>query len=332
MADLRRVAVVGAGRMGRGIALSCALAGVEAVLVDLKQRDADGRARVEREAHEEVGRDLRFLADVGLLQAADLARLAALVSVLPAVPAQAVVPGCEVVFEGVPETLEAKRAAFEWISAHASPDAIVASTTSTMDVNQLADLVSGPGRFLNAHWLNPAHLMPLVEIAVGDRTDAATVTRLRAALVALGKVPVTCAASPGYIVPRIQALAMNEAARLVEEGVASAQDIDTAVRTGFGLRFAVLGLLEFIDWGGNDILYYASGHLAEQIDKDRYRAPQIVRRNMVEGRNGVREGIGFYDYRGKDVAAYRRDRLEHFVRLIQYLDLLPPGLRRRSGD
>jgi 3-hydroxybutyryl-CoA dehydrogenase len=119
---------------------------------------------------------------------------------------------------------------------------------------------------------------------------------------------------------------MNEAARLVEEGVASAEDVDTAVRTGFGLRYAVLGLLEFIDWGGNDILYYASGHLSRTIDADRYRVPGIIERNMREGRNGVREGSGFYDYANIDVDAYRRERLARFVRLVEHLGLLPPGL------
>jgi 3-hydroxybutyryl-CoA dehydrogenase len=108
--------------------------------------------------------------------------------------------------------------------------------------------------------------------------------------------------------------------------VASAEDIDTAVRVGFGLRFAVLGLLEFIDWGGNDILYYASGHLARTVDAGRYRVPAIVETNMREGRNGVREGAGFYDYHGRDVDAYRRQRLEQFVRLAGFLGLLPPGL------
>ena len=125
--------------------------------------------------------------------------------------------------------------------------AVVASTTSTLNVDELAEMVTEPKRFLNAHWLNPAHLMPLVEVAVGAATSEAAYAALHDSLSAIGKVPVRCAASPGYIVPRIQALAMNEAARLVEEGVASSEDVDTAVRVGFGLRFAVLGLLEFID-------------------------------------------------------------------------------------
>ncbi len=109
-------------------------------------------------------------------------------------------------------------------------------------------------------------------------------------------MPVECTASPGYIVPRIQALAMNEAARLVEEGVATAEDVDKAVKYGFGFRFAILGLLEFIDWGGGDILYYASRYMSEAMDDKRFEAPKIVQDNMAAGRNGLRDGKGFYDY------------------------------------
>jgi 3-hydroxybutyryl-CoA dehydrogenase len=321
-----RIAAVGAGRMGRGIALSCAIAGVESLLVDLKSRTADDFARLEAQARAEIERDLEFLARLGVLRSERLPALVSTVAVLPADEAADALSGCELVFEGVPETLEAKRNAFAWIGKVASPQTIVASTTSTMGVNELAAMITRPQRFLNAHWLNPAHLMPLVELSVGSETAPDVTKRVRAILTSLGKVPVVCSASPGYIVPRVQALAMNEAARLVEEGVASAEDVDTAVRVGFGLRFAVLGLLEFIDWGGNDILYYASGHLSRTIDAQRFRAPTIIERNMRSGRNGVREGEGFYDYKDVDVGAYRAERLERFVRLIQHLGLLPPGL------
>jgi 3-hydroxybutyryl-CoA dehydrogenase len=326
MYELARVAVVGAGRMGRGIALSCAIAGIESVLVDLKSRPADDFARLDAEIAADLERELRFLVGVGLLPATSLPTLVATVRVLPAVRAANALSSCDLIFEGVPETSAAKRAALGWIGETAGAGVIVASTTSTMGVNEVAAMIRKPERFLNAHWLNPAHLMPLVEISVGGRTDPDVTQRLQAALTSLGKVPVVCSASPGYIVPRIQALAMNEAARLVEEGVASAADVDTAVRVGFGLRFAVLGLLEFIDWGGNDILYYASGHLARTIDAARYRAPAIIENNMRASRNGVRDGAGFYDYRGVDVDSYRRQRLAQFVRLLQHLDLLPRGL------
>jgi 3-hydroxybutyryl-CoA dehydrogenase len=109
----------------------------------------------------------------------------------------------------------------------------------------------------------------------------------------------------------------------VEEGVASAEDVDTAVRTGFGLRFAVLGLLEFIDWGGGDILYYASKNLAENLDAARFAAPEVVSRNMQEAKRGIRDGEGFYDYRDIDIARYREQRLAAFVALLRHRGLMP---------
>jgi len=134
-------------------------------------------------------------------------------------------------------------------------------------------------------------------------------------------VPVVCAASPGYIVPRIQALAMNEAARMVEEGVASADEIDKAIKYGFGFRFAVLGLLEFIDWGGGDILHYASRYLTGALNSDRYAAPDIIGRNMAEEKIGLSTRQGFLDYSGMDVDAYRDGRLKAFVDLLQHFEL-----------
>eukprot|EP01031_Cornospumella_fuschlensis_P020729 gene20729-25415_t len=170
------------------------------------------------------------------------------------------------------------------------PDAILASTTSTILVDDLSPAVVNPARFLNAHWLNPAYIVPLVEVSPGRATAPEVTARLNAMLEAIGKVPVVCAATPGFIVPRIQALAMNEAARMVEEGVASAADIDKAVKYGFGFRFGVLGVLEFIDFGGGDILYHASRYLTEALGNERYAAPEIIARNMAEGRTGVATG------------------------------------------
>jgi 3-hydroxybutyryl-CoA dehydrogenase len=144
---------------------------------------------------------------------------------------------------------------------------------------------------------------------------------MKALLQATGKVPVICAARPGYIVPRIQALAMNEAARMVEEGVASAEDIDTAIKYGFGFRFAVLGMLEFIDWGGGDILYYASRYLTQALGNERYAAPEIVERNMREGRIGLTTRKGFLDYEALDLESYRRERLKAFVAMLGFLGL-----------
>jgi 3-hydroxybutyryl-CoA dehydrogenase len=224
----------------------------------------------------------------------------------------------------VPEVLDLKREALARASKLAGPKPIIASTTSTILVDDLSSAVDHPERFLNAHWLNPAFLVPLVEVSPGRHTDPASTERVKALLESVGKVPVVCAARPGYIVPRIQALAMNEAARMVEEGVASAEDIDKAIKYGFGFRFAVLGLLEFIDWGGGDILYYASRYLTGALGNQRYAAPEIVERNMADGRRGLRDGAGFLSYEGLDVEAYRRGRLKAFVDLLGHFGLSRP--------
>ena len=199
--------------------------------------------------------------------------------------------------------IDLKREVLAAASKCVGPEIIIASTTSTILVDDLSGAVDHRERFLNVHWLNPAYLIPLVEISPGAATNPAVIARVKTLLESIGKVPVVCAATPGFIVPRIQALAMNEAARMVEEGVASAEDIDKAIRYGFGFRYAVLGLLEFIDWGGGDILYYASRYLTGALGDERYAAPDIVERNMTEGRRGLRDGAGFLNYQGLDIEA-----------------------------
>jgi 3-hydroxybutyryl-CoA dehydrogenase len=194
-----------------------------------------------------------------------------------------------------------------------------------MVVDSLAEFVAGPERFLNAHWLNPAFLIPLVEVSPGERTAEPAVDKLMDLLKSVGKLPVRCKASPGYIVPRIQAVAMNEAARMVEEGVATAEDIDAAVRAGFGLRYATMGLVEFIDWGGVDILYHASNYLRTALGSDRFASPAIIDAMMQAGDTGLHAGKGFYDFADVDPDAFRRDKLATFVALLRHLDLLPPA-------
>ena len=318
------VACLGAGRMARGIAVVFAYAGHEVTIVDVKARDSDGYAATKKAALAEVTDTLAALAGFGLFDPSRVPAIAARVKVLPEADAGNTLRAAAVIFEGVPEVPALKREVLARASKLAGPTPIIASTTSTILVDDLSGAVEHPERFLNAHWLNPAFLVPLIEVSPGARTDKAVVERLKALLESIGKVPVVCAATPGYIVPRIQALAMNEAARMVEEGVASAEDIDKAIKYGFGVRFATLGMLEFIDWGGGDILFYASRYLTKALASDRYTAPEIVERNMSEGRIGLKTAQGFLDYEGRDLDAYRRERLAAFVRLLGHLDMTRP--------
>jgi 3-hydroxybutyryl-CoA dehydrogenase len=324
------IACLGAGRMGRGIAVAFAYAGHMVTMIDVKPRSAEEFAKLEADALGEVGKTFASLSTLGLMTEADVGPLIARVSVVPADRSGTALSDAGIVFEGVPEIVELKREMLGTAARQVGPDTIIASTTSTILVDDLSGAIVNPRRFLNVHWLNPAYLIPLVEISPGKATDPAVLEEVKALLEGIGKVPVVCAATPGFIVPRIQALAMNEAARMVEEGVASAEEIDKAIRYGFGFRYAVLGLLEFIDWGGGDILYFASRYLEGALGSDRYRSPEVISRNMHEGRIGLRTGAGFLDYSGLDVDAYRAKRLQAMVDLLRHFDLARPPVLDRS--
>jgi 3-hydroxybutyryl-CoA dehydrogenase len=320
---MTKIVAIGAGRMGRGIAQVFASAGYRVAIVDLKPRPAGEAQTLLAEAKDEVVRNLDFLTSLGLLDQARAAAIAERIELVDVAGAPRALAGAEFIFEGVPEVLAAKRDALERLSEMAPPGAVIASTTSTISVEKLSKFVAAPARFLNAHWLNPAYLIPLVEVSPGATTDEGAVDKLMALLRRVGKEPVRCKASPGYIVPRIQAVAMNEAARMVEEGVATAEDIDTAIRAGFGIRYATMGLVEFIDWGGVDILYYASRHLKEELKSERFQSPEIVDRMMARGDMGLKSGKGFYDYSTLDPDDWRRRKLTAFVALLDHLKMLP---------
>jgi len=319
-----RVAAVGAGRMGRGIALAFAYGGYEVDLIDLRPRSSGDWARLSGEAREDMASSLAMLEELGAIPEDAAARLLGRINLCPHSGAADFLAKADVIFECVTETLESKKDALSKICAWARSDAILASTTSTILVTDLMPFVTQPERLLNAHWLNPAYVIPLVEMSVHPGTTAAVVDRMRSLLEEIGKVPVVCGPTPGFIVPRLQALIMNEAARMVEEGAATADEIDKATRLGLGLRFAALGVIEFIDYGGNDILYHASNYLSAKVSPERYAAPEIVKRLMREDRNGLKSGEGFYDYRGRDLKEYRKDVLARTLGMLRHAGLQKP--------
>ena len=311
------VICLGAGRMGRGIAVCFAYAGHDVVVIDAKPRDAAGFAALSADVIAELRATFASMASFGLFDPQHIDAILARVTVRPDAETADIIAQNGILFECIPEIADLKRELFARISAIAPPDMIIASTTSAILVDELSPAVVLPSRFLNAHWLNPAYIIPLVEVSPGAATSPDTVTRLLALLESIGKVPVVCKPSPGFIVPRIQSLAMNEAARMVEENVASPEDIDKAVRYGFGFRFSVLGLLEFIDWGGGDILYHGSRYLSQALQSPRFDPPQNVIDNMHAGRLGLRAGQGFFDYPPAEVEAYRHARLQALVNRLR---------------
>ncbi len=309
---IEAVAVIGAGRMGRQIALTCALGGCRALLVDLKPR-ADARAAL-ADARREIARDLSLMAEEDIIKSVEVA------PVLDRIEDRtelAGLEGCGFVQEALPESVDLKREVFARLAGRLAPDAIIASTSSTISPKHLADAVAGPERFLVVHWLNPAHIIPLVEVVPGAATSAAVVDRTVAFLERLGKTPVRCADSPGFIVPRLQILLMNEAVRLVEEGVAAPEEVDRAIRAGLGFRYAGVGVFEFIDWGGVDILYRASEFMTRATGQERYRTPALVAEKMQRNELGPKTGRGFFDYAGETRERFETAKVRQLLRCLK---------------
>ena len=322
-----RFAAVGAGRMGRGIAVAFAYAGHRIALIDLRERSPEAMKKLRAEVQTEVESALRNLAELGVVPPEQVEQIAARVELVEARNAPQALAGAELLFEGVPETMEAKKDAFDWMNRYCRDDAILTSTTSSILVTQLKDLVRLPERFLNMHWLNPAYVIPVVELSCHEGTTPEVLARAKAIMESIGKLPVVCGATPGYIVPRLQALVMNEAARMIEEGAATAEEIDKATRYGMGLRFAALGVVEFIDFGGADILHHASREMAASIDAGRYTAPAIVGEMVAQQKLGLKTASGFYDYEGRDLAAYRRDVLTRTLGMLKHAGMLRPPVK-----
>jgi 3-hydroxybutyryl-CoA dehydrogenase len=307
-------AVIGAGRIGRQIALAFALGGWRVRLRDVKPRSRADADAVLAGARREIERDLGLMVDEAVVKPAEAAD--ALAGIETGVGLDGLAE-CAFVQEALPELLDVKREALARLRGRVRDDAIIASTSSTISPRHLADAVSGPERFLVAHWLNPAHIIPLVEVVPGAATAAAIVQRTLALLERLGKTPVRCGDSPGFIGPRLQVLLMNEAVRLVEEGVATPEDVDRAFRAGMGFRYASVGIFEFIDWGGVDILQRASRFMTQATGEARFAAARLVDEKIARNELGPKTGRGFFDYDGDRRDAFETAKVRALLRQLK---------------
>jgi 3-hydroxybutyryl-CoA dehydrogenase len=310
-----RIGVLGAGRIGRQIALAFALGGCHVRLVDVKPgRPAAEAERTLADARREITRDVGLMVEERVItdveSAAILDRIEGRIGL-------AALGGCAFVQEALPESVALKRTELARLAGALDADTIVASGSSTISPSHLCDAVERPERFLIAHWLNPAHIIPLVDVVPGPRTAPETVERTLTLLESLGKTPVRCGDSPGFIGPRLQVLLMNEAVRLVEEGVATPEDVDRAFRAGMGFRYASIGIFEFIDWGGVDILYRASRYMTEALGDERFKPARLVEEKMARNELGPKTGRGFFDYTGERREAFETEKVRALLRRLR---------------
>jgi 3-hydroxybutyryl-CoA dehydrogenase len=279
--DLRIITVIGAGTMGHGIAHVAAMMGATVHLYDaLAGGAAAGR--------EKVGKNLAKGVELGKVEAS--ARDAALARILPFDELAAACAGTDCVIEAVPERLDLKQEIFRELEKLTPRHALLATNTSSLPIAAIAGAIGTPGRVVGMHFFNPVHMMKLVEVVQHAAVDPEMVALAVALSERMGKTPITVADSPGFASSRLGLVIGLEAMRMVEQGVASAADIDTAMKLGYGHP---MGPLELTDLVGLDVRLGIAEYLAQAIGPA-FTPPQTLRDKVAAGHLGKKSGQGYY--------------------------------------
>jgi 3-hydroxybutyryl-CoA dehydrogenase len=280
------VLVVGGGTMGRGIAGLCALSGHTSRIYE---EDPSARASLRSAIESSWRRGV----EKGKLPADAAAAAGTRLEVTERleVPAE-----CDFVLEAVPESLDLKRKIFAELDRIAPARTVLASNTSSLSIGAIAAATRRPDRVIGIHFFNPVAAMPLVEIVLSPQTSADTQSRAASFVAALGKEAVRVKDSPGFATSRLGVALGLEAMRMVEEGVASASDIDRAMELGYGHR---MGPLKTSDLVGLDVRLSIAQTLARELDPVRFRPPEVLKRLVADGKTGKKSGEGFYHWEGE---------------------------------
>jgi 3-hydroxybutyryl-CoA dehydrogenase len=285
--NIQRVTVIGQGVMGPDIALSLALSGCHVTGVDILEEQLDRAAK-------KTELNCRQMVQGGILtqEKADAARR----RITRTLEWETAAASADFVMEDVPEDMTLKQEVFTRCDGICSPEVIIASNTSSMSITQIAGKMSHPGRAITAHWTIPAHLSPLVEVVCGEQTSEATKDLTYGLLKKVGKHPVFCKDTPGFIHNYLQHGLVKAALELLENQVASPEAIDAVVRNGFGLRLASVGPIQFLDMCGLDTVNNVAKYLYKTTGNPTYKSIKVIEEKISQGDLGVKSGKGFYEY------------------------------------
>ncbi|MGI6117693.1 MAG: 3-hydroxyacyl-CoA dehydrogenase family protein [Bilifractor sp.] len=238
---------------------------------------------------------------------------------------------CDLIVENVAENLKIKTDFYDRLSEIVSDETVIATNTSGLSINTLSEHVKHRERFLGMHWFNPPTLILLIEIIKNDETSDEAAQCVRDVALHIGKKPVIVNRDVyGFAANRLQMAVIREALSLVRDGVVSREGIDDVMKYGLGFRWACIGPLETMDFGGLDIFYHISEYLCPDLE-DSHDVPELLREHFNKGEFGVKSGRGFYDYSGGKDAAATRERDEKLRKVYQAL-YGPDETREKSGE
>lgn len=286
MKQFEPAVVIGTGMMGPGIAAILALGGIPVTIVS---RTEQGAAEGVRKASFQANQ----LIENGLSPGPELAEIGGSSDMDRAIA------HAGLVIESAPENMTFKQELFAHLDRVAPAEAVLASNTSGLSITSIASLCQRPERVLTAHFWNPPHLMPLVEVVMGAKTAHAVAEDMMALLRHCGKTPVLIRKDrPGQLGNRLQMALLREACAIVEQGIASVEDVDLAAKSGFGLRLPAYGIFEHQDAVGLDMGLGILDYIAADLYNEPH-APEIYRDKVAEGKLGAKTGEGFYNWRGR---------------------------------
>lgn len=303
---IERIAIIGMGTMGPGMAARLARGGMQVTAYDVAP------AAIER------ARGMQGIAE-GVLDALGIAVTGAGTVRFTDDLADAV-SGADLVIENVPEKIEIKADVYRSIDALVGPDTIVASDTSGIPITQLQAHISNPARFVGMHWSNPPHIIPMIEVIAGEETAAQTVQTIRDFIRTLGLLPVVVKKDvPGFVENRVLYALLREVVDLVERGVIEPEDIDTCVSWGIGYKLAVIGPMALLDMAGLDIYNSVSTFLNADL-ADRKDVAPMVGAKIAAGTLGIKSGEGVYAYTPERIAELQRERARKLVAIRRILE------------
>ena len=305
----KKIGILGMGRMSIGLAIDLALKGLKIDMIDLKARPADLRKQYEIGLRQECEKVVRLLnREIESFQ-------------FPAYLDKPAAGVYDLIFEGLPEKIPLKHDAFAKMSESIGQETLTCSMTSTFTVEELSENIDPPLSIIVTHFMNPPYLLPFLEVVPHPRVKQGGVDKLLTFFKSVGHMPIICKSSPGFVISRLQLCVMNEAVRLMEEGVASPEDIDKAIKYGWGYRFPVMGILEFIDVGGLEILYHASRSVSKELNRPDLECPKLIADKFNEGSIGTKTLKGIFNYESQEqVAEDDRARLKKQIRVKALLD------------
>lgn len=307
--DIKKIGIAGAGTMGSGIAQIFARKGYEVVMTDISEEFLEKSKKL-------VSIFNSSLIEEGLMTESEIENTIKNISYSTD---KRVFSDTDVIIEAIIEKMDIKQDFWREVEEIAKPDAIFATNTSGLSITGISKKIKNKDRFIGMHFWNPPHIIPLVEIIRGDGTEDKTVDTLVELVKRIDKEPVVVQKdAPGFIGNRIQFAVFREALNIVEEGIATFEDVDRAMKYGPGFRYPIIGPLQTADLGGLDTFYYISSYLFNELSD--VKEPQEVLKKLMDNNElGVKSKKGFYDYSdGKDEEAIkRRDKM--FFKMLKYI-------------